>query len=121
MEFIKQLKCAGGNRNCIPQNAECILLQGFLPDLKTYLKTEEKFDVNKLPVQKRLVGPHMESPREGLAGTEWGGGPQGHAVPLYHTETQEDFSSRFFLLQVRKSSTGSHCSPSLLAEVAMQK
>lgn len=94
MEFIKQLKCAGGNRNCILQNAESILLQGFLPDLKTHLKTKEKFDVIKLPVQKWLAGPHIETPREGLAGTEWGGGPQGHAFPLYHTETQEDFSSR---------------------------
>lgn len=27
----------------------------------------------------------------------WGGGPRGHAFPHYHTETQEDFSSRWNL------------------------
>lgn len=47
-------------------------------------------DAIKLPVQERLAGPHTETPREGLAWTLGGD----HALPLYHTETQEDFSSR---------------------------
>lgn len=95
MEFIKQLKCAGGNRNCILQNAECILLQGFLPDLKTYLKTEKKFDVTKLPLAKAACkSTHGNSQGRVSSGTVWEGGPWGHAFPLYPTETQEDFSSR---------------------------
>lgn len=72
--------------------------RGFLPDLEIYLKTDEKFDVIKLPGQKRLAGPHTETPRGGSAWTPCGEGDHGamHSPP-YHTETQEDFSSRWSL------------------------
>lgn len=100
-----QLKCAGDNRNCILQNAECILLQGFLPDLKTYLKKEEKIDVIKVPVQKQLAGPHTETPREVLAWTLCGKGDHG----AMHSTSIIEKHRRIFpperVLQVRKSST----------------
>lgn len=95
--------------------------RGFLPDLKIYLKKEEKFDVIKLPVQKRLAGPHMETPREESAWTQCGEGDHG----AMHSPTIIQKHKRIFppdgILQVRKSSTGSYHSLSFLAEVAVQK
>lgn len=95
--------------------------RGFLPDLKIYLKTDEKFDVIKLPGQKQLAGPHTETPREGSAWTPCGEGDHGDM----HSPTIIQKHRRIFpsdgVLQVRKSSTGSHRSPSFLAEVAAQK
>lgn len=121
MEFIKQFKCAGGNRNCILQNAEYILLQCFLPDLKTSLKTEEKSDVIKLALQKRFAGPHMETPREGLAWALHGEEDHGAMHSFSITQKHRRIFPPEGILRVRKSSTGSHCSLSFLAEVAVQK
>lgn len=72
--------------------------RGFLPDLKIYLKKDEKFDVIKLPVQKRLAGPHMETPREESAWTQCGEGDHGamHS-PTIIQKHKRIFSSRWNL------------------------